>query len=264
MSLKLTTQIATVVIAVGIASTQAFAGAFINGSFENGTANGWTEGSGYRGGVSNPLNPIDYLPGGLSYQAAARSKVIDTTYVDANLGAALGSTVYSGNHSYRVEDTTNGGYASLVSQTVNNYTDSSIFFAWKAVLQNGGHDADQSAVLQIELIDLTTNTNLITRTYNAGAGGGGVDSRFSTQNDLFFTPNWQIEQLTIDSALSGHNFQLLVLAADCSPTGHTGYAYLDGFGAVTPPPVDVPEPASLALLGIGLISVGMVRRRNRA
>lgn len=248
-------------------SGSAMASAFINGGFEDGNTNGWVTGGGYRGYESNgSLNPADVLPGGSLYSGAAtRSSIISAGTVDPNLGAALGSTVYSGNYSYRVEDTTSGGYVSAVSQHVQNYTDSSIFFAWKAVLENGGHTADQSALFKVVLHDDTTNTDLISRTYNAGAGGGGVDNRFSSSGDLFYTPQWQIEQLSIDSALSGHDFTLSLLAADCEPTAHTGYAYLDGFGAVLPPPSgSVPLPGTLALLGIGFAGFGAARKRKEA
>jgi hypothetical protein len=243
----------------------AHAGAFINGGFEAGNASGWTTGEGYRGGVDNTsLTAGSFLPGGSLYAGpATRSATVSAGTVDPLVGALLGSTVYSGQYSYRVEDTTFGGNASVLSQKVTNYTESNIFFAWKAVLENGGHSADQSAELLITLTDDTTGTTLISRVYNAGAGGGGVDGRFSVSGDLYYTSAWQIEQLAIDSSLSGHDFTLSVLAADCLPAGHTGYAYIDGFGAVIPP-VNVPEPASAALMLLGAGAMLKSRRRKQA
>lgn len=259
--------------AIAFASGGAHAASFFNGGFEDGTSSGYTTGTGYRGNTLNSaLTTASLLPGGSLYTGpGSRSAVVGTSYVDPNLGALLGSTVYSGNYAFRVEDTSSGGYASVISQTVTNYTDPTIFFAYKAVLENGGHTADESAELLVELTDNTTNTVLLRDQFNAGATGSGVDMRFASSGDLFYTPNWQIEQVNIDASNFGHTFTLSVLGADCEPTGHTGYVYLDGFGNANPTPgggsgggTAVPEPATLALMGSGLLGLLATRRRARA
>lgn len=256
-----------------LVAAPAFADSFVNGGFDGpnagdaGTTNGWVvAGSTYRNSVNNTnLTPAFVIANATS--GGVHSAVIDTTYVDPRVGAALGTTVYSGNYAYRVEDTTTGGYASLIQQTVANYTDPEIFFAWKSVLL-GAHGTDDAATMRITLTDNgTTGTPLsnvlIDRTYNAASGGGGVDARFSLSGSNYYTPLWQIEQLSINSSLSGHTFTLSVLASDCQPTGHWGYVYLDGFGAKIPDPGNgVPEPASLALVGLGLAGLAASRRRK--
>jgi hypothetical protein len=252
----------------GVAMLVAIAGSaqasgFTNGGFETGQTTGWTTGGGYRGNVDNTaLVPTDFLPSGAYYgDNGTRGEVISSSYVDPNLGALLGSTVYTGQHAYRAEDTYSGGYGTVISQKVSNYTDSNIYFAWKAVLENGGHEGYESAVMVLTLTDDTTGQLLVSRTYNAGYTGSGVDARFSSENGLFYTPQWQIEQLSIDQANLGHSFTLSLLAADCEPTGHTGYAYLDGFGGIAPA---VPEPGTYAMLLAGLGMLGWVKRRKKA
>jgi PEP-CTERM motif len=247
------------------ASTGAMANTFINGAFETGNTSGWTVGQASRNGAqTSALNPS--APALLN-GATGRSAIITAGTVDPILGAALGTTVYSGNNSFRVEDTTTGGLLSVISQTVTNYTDANIFFAWKAVLE-GAHGPQDSAAMIIRLEDLTAGTTVISRTYNGAGGGGGVDPRFTFGSNFYYTPQWQIEQLAIGPALQGHDFRLSVLATDCAPTGHRGYVYLDGFGAVTPPPVDpgptpAPVPATLALMGAGLLGMGSLRRKQK-
>jgi hypothetical protein len=259
--------------ALALTSSPALAAGFVNGGFEDGTTNGWIIGGGSRSSQNlEDIVPSEYLPGGARYSAgiAAHSAVVNPGLAEGALGALMPNVVYSGGKSLRVEDTTTGGYLSVASQTVANYTEKNIFFAWLAVLENGGHSAPQSAAMIITLEDLTKGDVVISRIYNAVANGGGVDStRFDQLGNYFYTPAWQIEQLAIGDDRSGNTFRLTVLASDCAPTAHEGYVYLDGFGAVTPPPVidppvdGVPEPATWAMMISGFALIGASMRRRK-
>ena len=71
---------------------------------------------------------VGFPPGGSRYDVTTagglnRSAAIAAGTADPVVGAALGSTVYNGSNSFRFENTTSGGYASVLSQTVNGYTD---------------------------------------------------------------------------------------------------------------------------------------------
>lgn len=250
-----------------LASVPAFAtpsNGFVNGGFENGDWTGWdVSNATYRAPVYNDTLTPQWVFDNQNAYYGMHSQIIGKTYVDPNVGSALGSTVYSGNYAARIEDTTTGGYASAIRQSVTNYTDSNIFFAWKAVLE-GAHGPTDAATMMLVLRDDTTGTDLIMRTYNAADGGSGVDPIFSFDGDNYYTPQWQIEQLAIDQDLLGHDFTLSLLAADCEPTGHWGYAYLDGFGSVSPPTNNVAEPSSVGLLGLGAaLCGGLVWFRRR-
>lgn len=251
--------LALAIAAIGASGSVQAAG-FVNGGFDDGTSGGWeVSNSAYRNSVNNTTLTPDWVFA--NDNSIMRSAVINTSYIDPNVSAALlGSTVFGGTNAFRVDDTTYGGYASAIRQTVVNYSDPTIYFAWKAVLE-AAHAVSNAAVMKLVLRDETTSTDLITRLYTAV--GSGVDANFSLYNGYYYTPKWQIEQLNIDASLSGHTFSLAVLGSDCQPTGHAGYVYLDGFGATIPDPdPSVPEPASLALMGLGLAGLAAMRRRK--
>ena len=158
----------------------------------------------------------------------------------------------------------NNRSVSTISQTVNNYTDNSIFFAWNAVLEDS-HGLADSDYFSLTLRDDTVGTNLVSRAYSsAGSIGSGTSGVTWTQFGNWYSSGWVVEQIDL-AALSavGHDFTLTLLASDCPYSGHAGYVYLDGFGAVNPPTGQVPEPGSLALLGLGFAGLAAARQRQK-
>lgn len=261
----------SIAVAMLALSTAAFsyAAGFTNGGFEDGTTSGWTIGGGSRSSQNlSTMNAAEYLPGGSRYSApiATTHSQIVSPGLDPTFGALMPNIVGSGAYALRVEDTSTGGYVSVASQTVSNYTESNIFFSWLAVLENGGHTAEQSAAMIIQLRDLTTGDTLISRIYNAVGDGGGVDARFTQSGSFFYTAAWQVENLAIDASRQGHDFSLTVLASDCGPTAHEGYVYLDGFRSTDPgtDPGAVPEPTTALLFAGALLGLVGVRRRTKA
>lgn len=234
-------------------SGSALAAGFTNGGFESGDLSGWTGGGGtWSGSPGAPVPPS-------TFNGGPANNTIMAGGFDPITGA---SRVYAGANSVRVNDAYNNYSVSTLRQSVLGYTDSSIFFAWNAVLQ-ASHGLTDSDYFSLTLTDDSVGDTLVSRGYSsAGSIGGGASGVTWSAFGSWFSSGWVVESIDL-TALGrvGHNFTLTLLASDCPYGGHAGYAYLDGFGAAPPTP-GVPEPASLALFGLGAASLALLRRRK--
>ena len=249
------------VLALILAAASTAFGGFLNGGFESGDFTGWTLGAGWwcDNGVPcsmSALDPANYLPGGQYYDISANASAVVTSYADPYTDNKLNS-VYAGTYAARVNDSNNNYSVSVISQTVNNYTDPFIYFAWAAVLESS-HGPTDSDNFGLKLTDDTSGATLYSATYNSANTPPGL---FTQSSWGWYYTSWQVQQLDV-SKLSGDTFTLTLLGSDCPYGGHAGYVYLDGFGAVAPPS-GTPEPATLALMALGLGGVLVYRSRRR-
>jgi hypothetical protein len=268
---------ATAIAVLGLSGAPAHAAGFVNGDFESGTFAGWEQGSGdWVSGGSTPvadyptfftgpggnLVPGLFLGGSPYNMGPGYPGVFTITNpgTDPNTGGGL-TTVYAGNHSAKLNDANNDFSVSAIRQTVANYTDSHIYFAWAAVLE-GSHGITDSDNFTLSLLDDTQGTVLYTVSYSSASAAG--TSLFNDFNGNFWT-NWQVQNIDLVGAggAIGDTLTLELMGADCPYGGHWGYVYLDGFGAVAPPQnAGVPEPASLALLGLGMAGIAAFRKKK--
>jgi len=239
---------------------------FVNGDFEDGTFNGWTQGGGTWATPSG--GGWNYSPGNPPYQSAIVTPGDDPILAHAGIHVPM---VYTGNYAVRVnsEDNRLGGgpgnrHYSTITQTVANWQDAAIYFAWSAVLENPtspAHASDEQPHFRITLHDDTNNTDLYTQFITAD-NTPGFSSVFvpSPVGVTWKYSGWQFVQMDT-SAVIGHDLSLTLLAADCSLGGHSGAVYLDNIGSEPPPGSEVPEPATMVLMLGGLGA--LLRRRLR-
>lgn len=235
-----------VMLASTLFSTSAWAG-FINGGFEDGNLNGWTLGG-----------------------STADSGIVSAG-TDSNALNLLGRTS-NGNYAVRVGNQGGGAHTASISQTVANWQDVKVWFAWAALLQeptnNVAHSASQMPDYSVSLLDLTTGTSLYNQAFNVtnlpptGWNTGAINNVAGSLG-LWHYSDWYAVDLDT-SGVIGHDLRLTITASDCSLGGHGGYVYLDQVGSEQPVIPAVPEPSTVILLGVGVAGLAMWRKNKKS
>jgi hypothetical protein len=239
----------------------AWATDFVNGGFEDGNFNGWTQ----DGGSFN---------GTYSYTGDPGKSAVVGAGLDSNTLNNL-PMVYPtlGSYSARVNNSDNGHDFSTLSQSVVAPVGiTNIYFAWAAVLEEPNNVTEHIGKypnLSIFMFDENTSATLYSKSFDVSNASSFVTwhpGKADVFNGgLWYYSDWQLVTLNA-FGLDNDTLKLTVLASDCGLGGHGGYAYVDGFGYVKPdvPGPVVPVPPTVLLLGSGLLGLVGWRRLRKS
>jgi hypothetical protein len=263
------------VATLALATTPAWA-IFTNGGFEAGNFSSWTQTSGRNNGLTGAP---PFTSGSLNITAGGsfRGFIRTTGYTDSRAPTLVlpraGTFTAQVNH-----ETQAGGFMSSIAQQgviTNADRDPAdnllhVRFSFAAVLDDPNHSPAQQPFFFVRLRNITKGTTLYEEfTYSNQPGKVFLPGSGSYKYTAFANVDIVIPNADLNDTL-----EIQALGSDCSPTGHAGYVYLDGFGStvIGPPggppagPVDVPTLSewALILLSLGLGGVALWSMRGRS
>ncbi|RYD18604.1 MAG: hypothetical protein EOP88_22030, partial [Verrucomicrobiaceae bacterium] len=182
---------------------------FINGSFEDGTFNGWTLEHGVATGGT-----INFSPGSDGHAYIVGSGNVDPySPFDAP---------FFGAYMARMNEVSPDADVTRISQTaVMQPGETDLYVTWGAVLQDAGHDPPDQPFFSIEI----TKNSVVVATEHFNVDYLILNGRPSAAGFFYESANYHLTGF-----VAGDVVKITLTAGDCSATGHAGYAYLDGIG----------------------------------
>jgi PEP-CTERM motif-containing protein len=198
-------------------------------------------------------------------------------------GAWTSGIPYYGSHSLLlgsgdIGNVTDSGHSSTASTTdtiiqADIDAGSHLFFKWGAILEeptNGVFHSDAGQPyfsVEVSSFDGSVWTSLYYEDHRANQTGFtsiGTNASGDAGEMWYGSGIADIDLLSLGLGLNDQ-IKVDLYVEDCNLGGHGGLVFLDGFGTEEPPEDPVPEPATLVLLGSGLLGLaGAKFRKNRA
>ena len=205
---------------------------FPNICFESGSTNPWILEQGSNVGVGYPGSPslvagTGFLSGyGVTWSAGSIDSALVGVANDPNVTSI--SQVFDGTSAFRVNNPAIGAHISRIYQDIvipNDVAVPKMTFYWAAVMQDPGHAPADQPFVDIVVQDLTSGQTVYFKHFYANDPSypGWISGSGQWKGIA-----WQKVSLSNLTSRAGHTLRILVMAGDCTQTGHGGYAYLDG------------------------------------